>query len=215
MAKAAIAAPPMRSSNFQSASKSFNEQTPRPQMRGIAQGPRNIACAARRDGYPHSPMPHCWVFYRNPRVYGKLRLRGVHRIAQHANTGNTDLDRVAGNERTYPGWRTGGDNVAGHQGHHAGDPADKKRGRIGHQRRDPGLSARAVDVSLDEHVGWVENSFDVRTDGAEGVESLGASELNITFLKVARGDIVEAGVTHHKGQSIVGIAQLRATAADD
>jgi hypothetical protein len=42
MASAAISAPPMASSIFQSASKAFNEQTPQSQMRGIAHVARKI-----------------------------------------------------------------------------------------------------------------------------------------------------------------------------
>src|SRR5258708_15257109 len=153
-------------------------------MPGIAQGSRKIACTQCGERTPCIRLySTSSVFYRILEAYVKLRLRSVHRIAQHANTGNTDLDRVAGNERTYPGGRTGGDDVAGHQRHHARGPADKKRGRIGHQRSDPGLAACTVYVSLDEHVARVEGSFKLRSDVAEGCESLGARALYFTLLK--------------------------------
>src|SRR5712664_853371 len=170
-------------------------------MRGIAHGAREIACTRCGERTPCIRLyPTSCVFYRILEGYVKLRLRSVHRIAQHANTGNTDLDRVASNERPDASGRTRGDDIAGHQGHHPGDPADKIRGRISHRRGDAGLPAPAVDVSLDEEAGRVESGLNVRTDGAESIETLGASELNIAFLKVARGDVVEAAITHHEGE---------------
>src|SRR6267378_6805302 len=111
----------MASNSSQSASKAFNERTPYSQIGGIAHGAPKIA-SSQCEGLPALADAHWCVFYRKLEAYAKLRLRRVHRIAQHANTGNTDLDRVSGKERTYPRGRTGGDNVAGHQGHHAGDP---------------------------------------------------------------------------------------------
>jgi hypothetical protein len=61
-----------------------------------------------------------------PKPYkeGALGLRGMHRITQHANTGDANLDGVAGNERADTGGRAGGDDVAWMQGHHARKPAD-------------------------------------------------------------------------------------------
>jgi len=44
--------------------------------------------------------PHVCVFYRNTQGDVQLRPRRVHWIAQHANTGNADLDSIAGFERS-------------------------------------------------------------------------------------------------------------------
>ena len=55
-----------------------------------------IARRLRRKDTLNPPKPHYCVFYRNRDAYVKLRLRSVHRIAQHANTGNADLHRIAG-----------------------------------------------------------------------------------------------------------------------
>src|SRR6266699_2729172 len=184
-------------------------------MGGIAQGTRKFACTVWREDSLHPPMPHSWVFYRNREAFAKLRLRGLHRIAQHANTGDADLHCVAGNKWSDASGRACSDDVAGHQRHHAGNPADQKRGRIGHQRGDARLAARAVYARLNQQIGWIKSCFDVRSDGAESIETLAARELNVTFLKVARGDIVEAGVTHHEGKRIFGIAEVRAAPAND
>src|SRR6266478_7027798 len=160
-------------------------------------------------------MPHSCVFYRNLELYVKLRLRGMHRIAQHSDTGNADLNHVAGNERADASRRSSGDDIARHQRHHAGDPAYKKCGRTDHQRSSAGLPSRAVDVRLYEDVRWIEIGFDVRADRAKSIETLSACELDIAFLQVARGDVVEAGVTHHERKRVIGVAQLRAAAANN
>src|SRR2546422_553322 len=55
----------------------------------------------------------------------------------------------------------------------------------------------------------------MRAHSAKSIKPLRASELNIAFLKVARGHIVEAGISDHERQSVVGIAEMRATAADN
>src|SRR5258708_440962 len=164
MASAAIAAPPRASAIFQSASKAFNKQTPSLKCVGPRMSRGRLHARTAAKGLLHPPMPHLWVFYRNLEVYVKLRLRCVHRIAQHANTRNADLDRVAGNKRTDASGRAGGDDVAGHQRHHAGNPANKKRRRIGHQRGDAELAADAVEVSLDQHSPAVRSGFDERAD---------------------------------------------------
>src|SRR6266853_798241 len=143
MAIAAIAAPPMASTNFQSASNSFNGKTPYSQMGGSAPGWKSRAHAMRRNCFLHPPMPHSCVFYRS-----------------HA-----------------------------------------------------GLPARAVNVRLDQHIGWIESRLNVRADRAKGIKPFRARELNIAFLQVARGHIVEAGIAHHERQSIVRIAEMRATPA--
>src|SRR6266436_5344699 len=107
MAIAAIAAPPMASTNFQSASNSFNGKTPYSQMGGSAPGWKSRAHAMRRNCFLHPPMPHSCVFYRNHGACVNLRLWRVHRIAQHANTGNADLHGIPRNQRPDPGGGAG------------------------------------------------------------------------------------------------------------
>src|SRR5712691_476318 len=167
------------------------------------------------EGLPASTHPHSCVFYRNLALYGKLRLRGKHRIAQHSHASNTDLDSVAGNEGADGSRCSRGDNVARHQGHHAGDPAYKKRRGKDHQRSSTGLAPRPVNVRLNEDVRWVEIGFYVRADRARSIETWRACELDIAFLQVARGNIVKAGVTYHEGERVIGVAQLRAAPADN
>src|SRR5258708_20800179 len=176
MASAEIAAPPMASAIFQCASKPFNKQTPSLKCVGPRMSRGRLHARTGAKGLLHPPMPHLWVFYRNLEVYVKLRLRCVHRIAQHANTRNADLDRVAGNKRTDASGRAGGDDVAGHQHHHAGNPANKKRRRIGHQRGDAGLAAYALDVSLRPDIPWIQTGFRGRADSAESIKTLAASD---------------------------------------
>ena len=71
---------------------------------------------------------------------------------------------------------------------------------IGHQRRAAGLASLAVDAAFDEDIGGIELRFEVRTDRAEGVESFGARELDVGFLKVTSGDVVDAGVAENEAR---------------
>src|SRR5258707_6416763 len=57
--------------------------------------------------------------------------------------------------------------------------------------------------------------LDVRADGTKRIETFGARELDVAFLKVARSDVVEARVAEEIGQGIIGIAELRTAAADN
>src|SRR6266403_3168377 len=143
-----------------------------------------------------------------------LCLRGMHRITQHSDSSDADLHGIAGDERAYAGGRAGGDYVAGIERHHAGNPADQKSAGVNHERSVTGLADCTVDARFDENACGVEIGLDVRANGAKGVEAFAARELNIAFLYVARGDVVEAGVAKNVRQRVIGIAELRATAAD-
>ena len=86
-------------------------------------------------------------------------MRGVHRIAQHANTRNAHLDRVARHEQANASGSSGGDDVAGKKSHHARNPANEISHGINHQRSVAGLAARAVHVRFHKNVGGVEIDF--------------------------------------------------------
>src|SRR5712671_2763953 len=139
----------------------------------------------------------------------------MHRITQHSDSGNTDFDSVSGKDRSHAGGRSGGNNIAGVESHHARDPADQKCARINHQRSITGLPDHAIDARLDKHIGWIKLGFDVRPNRAERVEAFTAGKLHITLLDVAGSDIVEAGITKNEGQGIIGIAKMRAATAND
>src|SRR5712692_3338866 len=68
-------------------------------------------------------------------------------------------------------------------------------------------------MRLHQNIRWIKCGFNVWADSAKGIKSLRAGELNIGLLQVARGHIVEAGITHDERQSVVGIAEMRAAAA--
>ena len=142
-------------------------------------------------------------------------MRGMHRITQHSDSGDRDLDGVFVDERADAGGGAGRDDVAGQERHHAGNPTDEKRAGIDHERGAAGLAEIAVDAGFDDDVGGIELGFDVRADGAEGVEAFGAGELDIGFLEVARGDVVGAGVAENVGERVVVVTEMRAVFADD
>src|SRR5260370_22847942 len=126
MASAAIAAPAIPSNSFQSASKAFKEQTPYSQMGAIAHGAQKTSRLPRQKDLLPAPMHHSCIFYRNAMAYVKLRLRRVHRVAQHPDTGNADLHRVAGNQRTDSGGRSRGGRGSGPRGPHSRNPPGQK-----------------------------------------------------------------------------------------
>ena len=123
----------------------------------------------------------------------------MHRITQHANSRDGDLDHVARSERAHASGRAGGDYVAGEERHHAGNPPDKKSAGINHEGCVAGLANGAVDARFNENVGGIKIGFYVRTNRAESVEALSTGKLNIALLYVARGDIVEARVAKNVG----------------
>ncbi len=118
----------------------------------------------------------------------------MHRIVQHANSGDGNFNRVAGGEGADAGGCAGGDHVARHQSHHAGKPADQKLNRIDHQGGAAGLLYHTVQASFHERVARIELRLNVGPHRAETVEALGAGELHIAFLQIASGNVVEAGV---------------------
>src|SRR5690349_20403326 len=73
-----------------------------------------------------------------------LGVEGLHWIAQHPDALDADLDSIAGDERADARRRAGGDEIAGLESHHAGNPADNDVGRKKHQRSAAGLANRAV-----------------------------------------------------------------------
>ena len=142
-------------------------------------------------------------------------MRGMHRITQHSDSADGDLDGVFVDEWADARRGAGGDDVAGKERHHARDPADKKRAGIDHQRSAAGLAKVAVNARFDDDVGGIEFGFDVRADRAEGVEAFGARELDVGFLEVACGDVVGAGVAEDVGERVVVVTEMRAGLADD
>jgi hypothetical protein len=111
-----MAATPIVANSFQSAANVFNENTPRiPQSRplcayagrGFSIGQRNPSCSVK----PEEPLRmrilpnHCGS--------KELGLRGMHRITQHSNFGDADLDVVAGYQWADTRRCSRGDDVAG------------------------------------------------------------------------------------------------------
>src|ERR1700739_4024890 len=213
MAIAAIAAPPIASMSFQSDDTVFKETSP-----WFRVGPRQSTGRlptghyVRRSRAGANPTEAILPNRTGKRL---LQRRGVHRIAQHSDSGDADLNDVAGDQRAYAGGRTGSDYVAGIERHHAGNPPHQKGARINHQRSAAGLAERGVDASFHENIAGIEIRFNVRTNGAESVEAFAARELYVALLDVAGGDVVQAGVAKNVGQGIIRIAQMRAAAADD
>src|SRR5436190_13110088 len=244
MATAAIAAPPMTSTSFQSASNAFNDATPSAKSRD-AMGRQDWA-SYKADGLLRSHRPHeslCenlrisssgakarWIMLtlmsdlkvRPPvaapaplsRILTKLGpqgysvLRGMHRITQHANSGDGDFNDIASDQGADTRRRAGSDDVARKKRHHARNPANEKGDGINHQRGLAGLAESAVDVRFDMQAGGIEIGFDMRANGTERIEAFAAGELYVALLEVARSDVVEAGVAEKEGKRIVGVAQV-------
>ena len=67
---------------------------------------------------------------------------------------------------------------------------------------------------FDQHIPRIQLRFNMRSDRAESVESLGARELYIALLQVPRRHIVHAGVAQNISKRIVVVSQMRAFLAD-
>jgi hypothetical protein len=141
--------------------------------------------------------------------------KGMHWITQHPNSGDGDLDGVVGDQRTNARRCACGDEVAGKEGHHVGNPANQEGDGKSHERSIGGLAELAVDATFHEGVRGVELRFNVRANGAESVKALGAGKLHVGFLEVARGYVVEAGVAENVGKRVGIVGQLRTFFADD
>ena len=135
-------------------------------------------------------------------------MRGLHWIAQHANTADADLDDVPGYERPDACGRACGNQISGKKSHHAGNPAHQKRNRVSHQRGAPGLAASSVDVCLYQDLRWVELRLDVRTDRTKSIEALRARKLHVTLLQVARSHVVQTAVAEKIGERIVAVFEV-------
>src|SRR5207237_520820 len=189
MAIAAMAAPPMASASFQSSNKTINDKTPFTKSRGLL---GTQTGRQRRGGQTATVTQGATPAYSSENWgTGESVLRGLHRIAQYANPGNSDFYAVTSGQRADARGGAGSDDVAGKKRHHAGNPADEKRHRINHQRGFAGLAQRAVDVRLDMEAGRIEVRFDVRTDRTKSVEAFAAGKLHVALLQIARGDVVE------------------------
>src|SRR5215469_6557538 len=155
-------------------------------------------------------LPHGHLSYRNPCVPAKSGPRGLHRIAQHANTLDRHLNRVSSGQRANSRRRARGDHVAGHQRHHPRNPSHQKLHGIPHQRGIPRLPPFAVHKRLHQDVAGIDFRLDVRADRAKRVKALCARELDVTLLQVPCGHIIQAGVPQHISKRILGIRQIRA-----
>jgi len=186
---------------------SLHKQTPRPQnVWDWRKATRKIACAARREGYPHPPMPTDG-YLRTPR-YRKTTLAERAPDAQHANTGNADLERVAGNERSDAGGVPVAITSPGHQRHDAGNPPTETRAEIISEVVPDWRRAPLTCVST-RHIGWIESRPYAVATGQKVSKPLPRVELNITLLQIARGNVVKTSVDRaRRREHLSAIAEL-------
>src|SRR5262249_16256742 len=89
--------------------------------------------------------------------------------------------------------RAGRNDVSGlkrhHEGHELDELIDWKEEMLGVRR----LSSHLIDPSLNSARAAVEAGRDARTDRRDRVQRLGASELRLFLLQIARRDVIEAG----------------------
>src|SRR5436309_3280658 len=111
MATAATAAPPMASMSFQSAGNAINNATPL--NPGDCMGRQHWALATRRtDCNGHSPT----TAYSSQIAASRESILGcAHRITQHAEARNGDLNSIAGDQSGDACGSACGDHVAGQQ----------------------------------------------------------------------------------------------------
>ena len=111
--------------------------------------------------------------------------------------------------------RARGDHVAGLERHDLSDEADyniKGKNHLGGVGR---LFRYAVDEGFDGSPAGSMAGFHHRAEGTESIEAFYAGKLDVEFLQVARGDVIQAGVAEDVGPDVVRIGEMRAAPADD
>src|SRR5208283_1973123 len=211
---AAMPPPTTASSNFQSASNSFNALPLAVEKHGTESGREGMRCGDAFESTQGLQIPHYLLSYRNAGDCAKSGAWRMHRIAQHANTRHADFYGVSCDERANSCRRAAGDKVTGEQCHHARNPAHQKGHGIHHERSAGRLAESAIDVRLDQDVARIELRFNVWSDGAKRVKSFGAGELHIALLQVARSDVVDTGVTQDIGKRVGIVVEMSALLAE-
>src|SRR5713101_9627080 len=119
-------------------------------------------------------------------------------VAQRPNSFDDHFHRVSGNDRAYALGRACGNQVSRHKGHHLGNMTDDD------VEREDKISRVVLLTHGSVHPGLYSNpcpGIDFvghqRTYRTKGVETLGASELHILGLQIARGYVVDASVAEN------------------
>src|ERR1044072_4192022 len=103
-------------------------------------------------------------------------------VAERPDACDLALYRVPFEQRADARGRARRDKVTGVERHDVRDVADEEGDGEGHGARAPALPDFAVDARFGAQVCRVESGYEVRADGAEGVEGLGARKLNVLSL---------------------------------
>src|ERR1051326_1419037 len=147
---------------------------------------------------------------------GKSRCRrSSNDIAQNADPFDLHFDGVAGVQRSDACRRAGEDHIAGKERHHLRDELDDRVAFEAHLLGVAVLLDRAVHARLNAQARGIEIALDVRAEGTEGVEGLGAGELHVFLLQVAGGDVVRAHESLHEVTPSRRRDVLRFAADDD
>src|SRR5271154_6877568 len=145
-----------------------------------------------------------------------LILRGDDGISERADSADADFDNIAGGERAHTRGRAGSDHVTRLKRHHLRDEADYSINGKDHFRRVSRLFPDSIHVGFDADAGGIDLGFEDGSEGAESVEAFAAGELDIEFLQVAGGVVVEAGVAEDVGgETFICVQMITAAGGDD
>src|SRR5215469_18743478 len=171
--------------------------TPDPSRKEMWEFPEGSESSRRPSAITAGALPPPGLSYRMRAGGAKSGSRGMHRIVQHANAGDRDVYRITRNDRANTRGRARSEQIAGHQGHHARDPTNQIGDRIDHQRSVTRLAQLPIHTCFDQDIAGVELCFNVRANRTKRIESFCTRKLHVAFLKVARRNIVQAGVTEN------------------
>src|SRR5215469_3835214 len=139
-----------------------------------------------------------------------------YRIRQRPNSFDGDFHGVSRIQRTDTSRGSGGDEISGLKRHHLRDEAHD---HIDGEEKVDGIS---ILTQLSVHARLNANAFprvqvrsNDRANRTERVKSLCPRPLAVFVLQVARGDIVNAGVTQDEIANVVRLAQKVAALSDD
>lgn len=134
-----------------------------------------------------------WANFHPPTRGPALRATHFDAVRQDTGAGDLDLDPVAGREGPDTRRSSGQQDVARLERHHARHEDQELENRELHIGRPAALALLAAHAGDDLERVEVGLDGDGGTQGAEGVERLGAGEGLVAALQIAGGDVAGAG----------------------
>src|SRR5512143_3463121 len=141
--------------------------------------------------------------------FPRWSLRRDDTVGEGADSAHVDGNDIPNPERPDAGGRSGRDHIPREQGHDGGDELHQPVDGRTHLPCIAVLADLAVHEAADGRFGRVEIGDDPRPQRGERVEPLGACILHVLHLEVARGHVIDAGVSEDVRRCVLLLHVLR------